>query len=126
MTSERQSSSTWARAVKRLLDKTESKAIIWHRTADPRAVRSDAIGDVFYTDFGGNRIVVYRHEARRYTDVDEWEPDEDVRIEFAKVGDASLTSTWRWPRVPGRVDLLDAIGYQGSDGDAWLKSLLEE
>ncbi len=108
----------WKAAVERLLAMTQAHELRW-KTSDLQ--REDAIGAVYEAEVHGRRVAVWEFSYRHYTDEDNWIPSQDVAIEFV---DELGRCQWRWPETSGQGRLLDAVQYQVSNANEFLKQLL--
>lgn len=111
----------WNDAAIKLAELTRAGDVKWSSNPAMAKLREDAVGSVFVGKYLDKLMCVYEYKYRRFTDVDEWEWETDVAIEFVTDGGAL---EWRWPAVAQRRSLLDAIRYAAANAGDFLKKLL--
>jgi hypothetical protein len=115
----------WELATKRLIELTEAGKLGWRAVHPSNLLRHaelQILPPAFVAETSGKRILVFEYKR------DESEPlvglsDTGVVIEFVNELDEPQ---WQWPAPTSRFELLDAIRYQFSDADLFLKSFLPQ
>jgi len=116
--------SEWEQAAQRMIDLTESGNLTWQVNAEIKSQRENVEGDVYMALVQGRFIAVYEYKSQFYDeDIDGWNPRNEVAIEFI---DLSGVLQYRWPAVPGRWRLLDAIRCVVSGARDFLKQFLTQ
>jgi len=120
--------SEWEQATQRLIDLTESGQLKWEVNAHIKSQRENVEGDVYLANVQGRFIAVYEYKYQYYDEESSsgtsgWEMRNEVAIEFV---DAIGVLQYRWPAVPGRWRLLDAIRCLVSGAQAFLKTFLTQ
>jgi hypothetical protein len=114
----------WTEAVKKLAEQTENGQVAWQQGIYSPTIRMNVnvIGDGIYsTAVNGRLLIAYEYTYRNYTNVDEWTDESEVAIEFV---DAEGKLQYQWPKVPFRLQLLDAIRYRVSGAHLFLDSFV--
>jgi hypothetical protein len=117
----------WERATERLARLTVERRLEWESTYE-RMSRDDmrVIEPVFMTTVNDRRVAVYEYQYQYFTDEDEWKWKNEVVVEFVHCVNGNWDLEYRWPQVAGRLQLLEAIRYQVSNADKFLKEFLAE
>ena len=114
----------WTRAVQKLVQLTEDGKLNWNDSQFPASLREEVLGNAIYGAIvEGRWVAAYEYRYKSYSDIDTWDWCDEVAIEFVKHnGDLE----WRWPTVPYRVQLLDAIRAKVCGAHDFLKHFLEK
>ena len=112
----------WNEAARRLTVLTELGAVSWDDNRWSPTIRDGVVGDGVYGALYTNKwLMVYEYRYKAYIDEDRWDWQNDVAVEFVNEhGDLQ----WRWPKIPYRIRLLDAIRCKAAGADSFLKQLL--
>jgi len=114
----------WEQAAQRLIKLTQSQQLQWQ--ADPRIkIRQENIqGDAYCAVVEERRIAVYEYKYQYYDDdLGGWDWRNEVGVEF--VGSEGGLE-YRWPAIPSRWQLLDAIRCVISGAQDFLKRFLAQ
>lgn len=113
-----------AAAVSTLIRQTLEGTISWTKrqpTLSP-ANANDKIDDYYETAVKGRMLAIYAGREAHYDDADE-QPWWQDYVELVALG-AERQAEWRFPRVAGTAELLDAVRYRCAGMDRFLDGLI--
>lgn len=103
------------------MERTSQGTLTWQEISDTKLFRENVVGAIYSGVVLGRALFVYECRYKDYTDEDHYELVPDIAIEFV---DEKGALQWAWPKTPYRFQLLDAIRYQVSGADEFLKGFL--
>ena len=114
----------WDRVVQKLTRLTSEGALQW--TRDPKVRREDQEGAAFVVEYLGKRIAVYGYGRLEQNDGEvpgpEFYRSQHAAVEFVSDGGAM---EWALPETLSGQALLDAVQFQCSGAEDFLKAALE-
>jgi hypothetical protein len=114
----------WEQAVQRLIRLTESGELRWQVHPETTSRRENVEGEVYAASVEGRWIAVYQYRFPYYDeDIDGMIQRNEVAVEFIEPSGALQ---YRWPAVPGRSLLFDAITCAVSGAQDFLKRFLAQ
>ena len=113
----------WDQAAQKMIQLTENDKLNWQVNLFPVTMRNEVLRDTIYcAHVQGHWVAVYEYRYQEFYDADNWYWSNEVAIEFVT---ANGDLEWRWPTVPCRVQLLDAIRAKICGANDFLKRFLE-
>lgn len=114
--------SKWSEVVAKLITQTQDGTCLWGQY--PLAQRENLVGEVYVASVDGKGIAVYEYRYQNYiSDFDSYAWTNDVAIEFVSPGGELV---WRFPELPNRLELLEAVRFQVSGAESFLKRFLDD
>lgn len=114
----------WTEVITKLTEQTEAGQVNWQQGSPfGPVVRENDIRDVYSAPVQGRWVLVYEYTYRSYSDEDVWTLENEVSIEFI---DTEGKLQWKWPKLAGRWQLIEAIRYRISGAHEFLQGFLHE
>jgi hypothetical protein len=116
----------WTEAVRMLSEQTEKGEVSWQQGLFPPDIRPyvTVSGDGIYsTVINGRKLIVYEYTYQNWIDSGNSTDETEVAIEFVD-GEGKLQ--YQWPKLPFRLQLLDAIRYRVSGAYQFLDSFVPQ
>jgi len=109
-----------------LIELTQKGKLNWRRYEPPDPIvtsHDNKIDFVYVTNFENKKLRIYEERYKYWYDEGRYTWDNQVVIDFA---DDEGRSIWRFPKLPGAWDLLEAVRYQEAEVDDFISELINK